>query len=101
MLFFFLLQICSTIIVSCQQPDEQLPLKKIKLPPGFHISIFADNVPSARSMVLTPNQTLFVGTRVGSVYAVLDMNRDQRADKVLSIANGLNMPNGVEFRNIK
>lgn len=99
MLFFFLLHTCSGMIVSCQQPEERLPLKKIKLPTGFHISIFADNVPNARSMVLTPNQTLFVGTRAGSVYAVLDANRDHRADKVITIANGLNMPNGVAYRN--
>ncbi|HEY6907550.1 MAG TPA: PQQ-dependent sugar dehydrogenase, partial [Ignavibacteriaceae bacterium] len=39
---------------------------------------------------------LFVGTRdYNKVYAVIDTNKDHRADKVITIAGGLNMPNGV------
>jgi glucose/arabinose dehydrogenase len=76
-----------------------LPLHQIKLPPGFKISIYAEKVPNARSMVLSPNGTLFVGTREeGKVYAVLDHNKDSIADEVITIARGLNMPNGVAFR---
>jgi len=49
---------------------EDLPLNKIRLPPGFEISLFA-RVPNARSMTLSPNGTLFVGTRrAGNVYAI-------------------------------
>jgi glucose/arabinose dehydrogenase len=50
-------------------------------------------------MVIGPNGTLFVGTRgEGKVYAVLDRNGDHRADRVITLAAGLNMPNGVAFR---
>jgi glucose/arabinose dehydrogenase len=71
----------------------------IKLPPGFKIEVYADNVPGARSMTLSPNGILFVGTRdVGNVYAVLDINKDNKADEVITIARGLNSPNGVAFR---
>jgi glucose/arabinose dehydrogenase len=78
---------------------RDLPLDKIRLPPGFRVSIYADNVPGARSMALGPNGTLFVGTRgEGKVYAVLDRNGDNRADQVITLAAGLNMPNGVAFR---
>jgi glucose/arabinose dehydrogenase len=50
-------------------------------------------------MVLSPNGTLFVGTREeGKVYAILDHNKDSIADEVITIARGLNMPNGVAFR---
>ncbi len=78
---------------------ERLPLETVKLPPGFSISIYASNVPNARSMTLSPNGTLFVGTRTaGTVYAVLDRDRDGTADEVIVIAKGLNMPNGVAFR---
>lgn len=77
-----------------------LPLEKIKLPTGFRISLFAENVQGARSMALSPNGVLFVGTRsAGNVYALLDTNNDFRADRVITIASGLNMPNGVAFRN--
>lgn len=72
----------------------------IKLPSGFSIDYYSENVEGARSMTLSPNGTLFVGSRdAGKVYAVLDRNRDSKADKVLVLAEGLDMPNGVAFRN--
>ena len=78
---------------------DTLPLEKIILPEGFNISIFASNIENARSMALSPKGTLFVGTRgQGDVYAIVDKNRDYKADKVYTIATGLKMPNGVAFR---
>ena len=72
----------------------------ITLPPGFHISIYADNVPGARSMALSPSGILFVGTRgQGNVYAVVDTNKDFKADKIYTLAENLRMPNGVAFKN--
>jgi len=77
-----------------------LPLDTIKLPPGFAITVYADNVPNARGMTLGQNGTLFVGSMgKGDVYAVIDKNGDQRADEVFTIARGLNMPVGVAYRN--
>jgi glucose/arabinose dehydrogenase len=78
---------------------QTLPTRQIKLPPGFEISVYADNVRNARSMTLSPKGTLFVGTREeGNVYAILDRNKDNRADQVITVAKGMNMPNGVAFR---
>jgi glucose/arabinose dehydrogenase len=77
-----------------------LPTHTIKLPPGFELSLFATNVPNARSMALSPNGTLFVGSRKkGRVYALLDHNKDNRADELITIGSGFNMPNGVAFQN--
>ena len=81
-------------------------LDKVKLPKGFAISIYADNVEGARSMALGDNGTLFVGTRglrgapgrKGPVYAIVDADKDFKADSVHTIASGLYMPNGVAFR---
>ena len=76
---------------------EPLPFA-IALPPGFEIRYFAKNVPNARSMALGTNGTLFVGSRsAGNVYALVDQNGDYQADQVLTIASGLNEPNGVAF----
>ena len=76
-----------------------LPLDKIKLPPGFSISVYAE-VAGARSMVMSPGGTLFVGTQgPGKVYAVKDTDGDQKADKKWTIASGLNSPNGVAVKN--
>ncbi|MAE59897.1 MAG: sorbosone dehydrogenase [Planctomycetaceae bacterium] len=72
---------------------------RIKLPPGFKIEVYAENVPKARSMALSESGVLFVGVRNGSrVYAVVDEDGDFRADRVHVIAEGLNSPNGVALR---
>ena len=77
-------------------------LSMIKLPAGFRISYFAQNVPGARELALGPDGTVYVGTKdegtKGKVYALPDKNHDGRADAVLTIATGLNSPNGVAVR---
>ena len=74
-------------------------LNEIQLPPGFQIDIYADKVENARSMALGDHGTLFVSTRkAGKVYAIVDRNRDNKADQIFTLAKGLNMPNGVAFR---
>lgn len=74
-------------------------LERIVLPPGFAISLYCDRVPGARSLALSPSGVLYVGTREeGKVYAVIDGDGDHRAERVLTIAAGLNQPNGVAFR---
>ncbi len=79
---------------------NDLPLDKIKLPDGFKISIFANNINDARSLTRGDKGTIFVGNRGGgSVYAVVDNNGDYKADKTYTIASGLAMPCGVTFRN--
>ena len=88
-----------TLICPPDANGERLPLDKISLPPGFKISVYAGDVPGARSMTLSPNGTLFVGTRtLGAVYALVDRDRDNTAEEVITLASGLNMPNGVAFR---
>jgi glucose/arabinose dehydrogenase len=90
------------LVLSCRAAldGQQVPLDKITLPPGFRIDIYASGVENARSMTLGARGTLFVGTRTaGAVYAIADDNQDQRADRVVRIATGLNMPNGVAYRN--
>jgi glucose/arabinose dehydrogenase len=93
------------VVMGCVMPapslmafDEAL-LGKIRLPAGFEIKVYADGLENARSLARGPKGTLFVGTRrAGKVYAVVDTDGDQRADKVFTIAEGLSMPNGVAVR---
>src|SRR5215213_240161 len=82
-----------TLSLSCSPAgsQEKLPLNEIRLPPGFAIEIYADNVPNARQMALSPNGTLYVGSlKEGKVYAVKDR-------KVHTIASDLTMPSGLAF----
>jgi len=76
-----------------------LPLDRIQLPPGFRIAVYAADLPGARSMALGPGGTLFVGTRgEDRVYAVRDTDGDGRADRMWTVAEGLDTPNGVAVR---
>jgi glucose/arabinose dehydrogenase len=50
-------------------------------------------------MAIGDKGTLFVSTRkAGKVYAIVDRNRDNKADEIFTLAKNLNMPNGVAFR---
>lgn len=85
-------------VAAITEASAQLPLQTIKLPAGFSISVFAE-VEDARSMAISPNGTLFVGNRSeDKVYAVRDTDGDNVADKKWILASGLDMPNGVAFR---
>ncbi|MCC6211257.1 MAG: PQQ-dependent sugar dehydrogenase [Burkholderiales bacterium] len=71
---------------------QALPLESIQLPPGFRIELYA-RVPNARSLARGEQGTLFVGSRSGG--AVHAVTRD---GKVVKVAEGFAMPNGVAVR---
>ena len=92
---------------ACARADVAEMLPRIALPDGFSVSVFADGLSNARSMVLTPNGTLFVGTRSANyVYAVQDTDGDNKADVTHTIlapgklpdGSDVWMPNGVAFK---
>ncbi|WP_414696881.1 PQQ-dependent sugar dehydrogenase [Paraburkholderia sp.] len=72
-----------------------LPIKKIRLPSGFHIEVLSDDVPSARAMALSPQGILYVGSLDGRVYAL--QLHDGRVAGRHVIASGLQMPAGVTW----
>ncbi|WP_374703662.1 PQQ-dependent sugar dehydrogenase [Burkholderia sp. WAC0059] len=73
-----------------------LPIGRIQLPPGFHIEVLSDDVPSAREMTLSPKGILYVGSMDGHVYA-LEL-RNGRLARLHVLASGLDMPVGVAWR---
>lgn len=73
--------------------------ERIEVPDGFESRVFPEDVPNARSMTLSKNGVVYVGTRrLDRVYAMRDADGDGRADRVHVIATGLNTPNGVAWR---
>lgn len=75
-------------------------LDQIRLPEGFQIEMYTDQVPGARSLALGDAGAVFVSTRQqGRIYAVLDQDGDQRVDRVITIAEDLDTPNGIGYRN--
>jgi glucose/arabinose dehydrogenase len=74
-------------------------LKRIKLPPGFKIGLYAI-VPDARHMAVGNNVgAIFVGTRKTHVWAVTDRDKDRTADEVKRFAPSIDfkVPNGACF----
>jgi glucose/arabinose dehydrogenase len=77
---------------------EKIAVNKIKVPQGFKVELYASGMSNARAMARGSKGTLFVSSRVpgvDNVYAVVDKG-GKREVKV--IAKGLDMPNGVAFR---
>jgi glucose/arabinose dehydrogenase len=77
-------------------PQTDKVLQHVKLPTGFRMDVYTDEVPGARSMARGDRGTLFIGTRSGQVYAVLPPQGGAKP-AVRIIAEKLNMPNGVAY----
>lgn len=78
-------------------PPEEIPIKNLKVPPGFKVELWAHGIPGGRMMARGDKGTVFLGTRIiGRVYAVMDKG-DKRESKI--IAEKLTQPNGVVFKN--
>jgi glucose/arabinose dehydrogenase len=73
-----------------------LPVKKIKLPPGFKAEVWASGILDARGMRQGAKGTVFVSSLfvAGKIYAVVDKGGKR---EVLTIAEKLMLPNGIEF----
>jgi glucose/arabinose dehydrogenase len=88
------LSACATGCAGAKPAD----LSQLRLPPGFRIDIYANNVTNARELALGAKGTVFAGSRDdGSVRALIDADRDGRAERVVVLASGLEMPSGVAF----
>ena len=72
-------------------------LAHVRVPAGFRFEVYSDAVPGARALTISPNGTVFVGSRVGNVYA-LSRAQGEPSATLHVIARDLNMPNGVAFR---
>lgn len=89
------------LIPQYRAPAQSNKLEQLRLKEGFSISLYARNITNARSMTRGSRGTIFVGTLNrggGRVYALLDEDGDYQVDRVQVIAEGLNLPNGVAFR---
>ena len=80
------------------QSAPSADLTTIRLPPGFAIELFARDLGFARFMTLDPRGTLLVSVpRAGRVLALPDDDRDGRADAVVPVVEGLDLPHGLAF----
>jgi hypothetical protein len=60
-----------------------VPLNKIKLPPGFKVEVWADSVPGSRAITEGDGGKFYVGTRpLGRIYEITD-NGTTRTSRVV------------------
>ena len=78
------------------RPAKDLPINTLKVPSGFHVEVYADGIPEARSLALGDKGTVFVSNRnLKDVYAIVERGGKREVRKVLT---GLDTPNGLAFR---
>ncbi len=78
-------------------PASEIPIDKLKLPPGFKIEVWATGMPGARAMARGDNGKIYIGTRaIGRVYELSD-NGKERTSRV--VVDKLVQPAGVAFKN--
>ncbi|EAZ79994.2 PQQ-dependent sugar dehydrogenase [Algoriphagus machipongonensis] len=85
--------------IDISQAKAEVQLDKLSLPPNFKIEVYAADVPNARSLALSEEGIVFVGSRQeNKVYAIVDEDGDGKADSKYILGEEMNMPNGVAYR---
>ncbi len=70
----------------------------LHLPPGFHISVFADKLDNPRAMLQAPNGDVIVSEPgAGKIIILRDANHDGIAEQSFTFASGLDNPYGLAF----
>src|ERR1035437_8577753 len=83
---------------SAHAEKTRFDLAQLKAPPGFHISVFAEDVDGARMMVFSPGGVLLVSeSGEGKVVALPDPKHAGKAARTVTILSGLNEPHGLAF----
>jgi glucose/arabinose dehydrogenase len=73
--------------------------RRISVPEGFALSLFATGIPNARVLRFTPSGDLLVSAPRGGRVLLLerDGNGDGRSDGTRTILEGLDRPHGLDF----
>lgn len=86
------------VVLSVLAPAGEASEKRLTVPPGFRIDIFASGLGGPRFMAFDAAGNLFVTVpQTGEVVVLPDRNKDGRADGRAVFAGGLNKPHGIAF----
>jgi glucose/arabinose dehydrogenase len=76
----------------------RLGLAQLKAPPGFHISVFAEDIDGARMTIFTPGGVLLISeSGEGKVVALPDPKHVGKAERTVTVLSRLNEPHGLAF----
>lgn len=85
--------------IGSPEPTAKIP-GKLSAAEGLVVSVFADEIPNARLLKITPTGQLLVSSpKTGNVYLLEDNNRDGRAENAKPLIKGLNRPHGIDIYN--
>lgn len=88
------------IMNSITLPPADEATRRITVPPGFAIRIFASGLLGPRLMALGPDGQVYVALpSSGQIARLPDRNRDGLADEVEIVASGLTTPHNMEWFN--
>ncbi len=92
--------LCATFILfMLNTQGNAKPTVPLSLPDGFKIDYYAQGVDGARQLTNDDHGIVYVGSRKESkVYALLPDKNNTHAEKVVTLIDGLNYPNGVAFQ---
>jgi glucose/arabinose dehydrogenase len=81
-------------------PSEKIVQGRLRVPPGYHVELFAEGVPNVRVMRFSPQGSLIVSQpRKGQLLQILgDADGDGRSDGQAVLVEGLDQPHGFDFR---
>jgi glucose/arabinose dehydrogenase len=72
----------------------------LRLPPGFHASVFYNGLAAPRFIAFSPDGTLFVAeSATGSIVALPDSGHTGKAQRKIVVASGLDHPTSLVFYN--
>jgi glucose/arabinose dehydrogenase len=72
---------------------------QLRVPDGFKISIFAQNLQGVRFLALGPDKAIYASQPAsGLIVKLTDRNTDGVADTTIGVAQGLHGPFGIAFR---
>ena len=78
--------------------QTRFDLGQLKAPPGFHISVFAEEVDGARMLVFSPGGVLLASqSGENKVVALPDPKHTGKAARTVTVLAGLNEPHGLAF----
>ena len=82
-----------------EPPSASLISEQLRVPPGFKVALWAQDLPSARLMAPTANGDLILSQPRGGLVVLLygDRDGDGRSDGRQTLFAGLDRPNGVDL----
>jgi glucose/arabinose dehydrogenase len=96
--YLYLIVLFLTIFVNCSASGNPAHLEKLKVPSGYSIKVYADQLPGARTMAISDSGVIFVGTRgQGKIYALVPPKNTQEKMRTITLLSNLNNPNGVAY----